>query len=91
MEEDEKESDEIELNVGGDGGAVRRRKKRRERTEQEGKIYTSSANFFWGGGQSCVKSEKKEEMRQAKCKGEKSKNRGLKAKKQIRGTIHVTG
>lgn len=47
MEEDEKESNEIELNVGGDSGAGGRRKKRRERTEQEGKIFTLLANSFF--------------------------------------------
>ncbi len=48
MGEDEKESDEIELNVGGDSGAGRRMKKRRERTEQERQIFTSSAHFSFG-------------------------------------------
>lgn len=35
MEEDEKESDEVEINVGGDREAGRRREKRRERAEQD--------------------------------------------------------
>ena len=35
MEEDENESDEVEINVGGDREAGKRREKRRERTEQD--------------------------------------------------------
>lgn len=37
MEEDEKKSDEIEINVGGDRGQGKRRKKRRDRIELDTK------------------------------------------------------
>lgn len=43
--EDEKKSDEIEINVGGVRGQGRRREKRRDRLEQDTKIFTSSASF----------------------------------------------
>lgn len=46
MEEDEKESDEIEINVGGDRGGGRRRENRRERTEQDTTDFHKEGGLF---------------------------------------------